>query len=145
MNQKPSTCQGCPLFEDGEGFVADSIPENAQVIVVSAAPTTYELRVGVTAEGYEFEKHYAEYLIRAGQVVVGFTHLIRCRGRAGAPMPKGRHLSDGQAFCRRHDKPYPDTVELVVLNGASVTKATTDIKDPREFRGYLVPEGVDNV
>jgi hypothetical protein len=42
MKRKPASCEGCPLFGDGYGWVPDTLDSSAPLLVIEMYPSTYE-------------------------------------------------------------------------------------------------------
>lgn len=145
MKRKPTTCEGCPLYRDGWGWVPDKIVEGSEVLVVSIFPTTYETRTGIPRAGSVIENHEGKYERYAGPVERSYAHLVRCRGQKGTALPKGRALKDGVAYCRQYDN-IPDSTKLIVLNGIDVGKQLrpdVGVTQVIKWRGFVYPEVTD--
>jgi len=141
LKRKPDTCLGCPLYKDGQGWVPDHINENAAVLVISMWPSTYEYRTGIPQAGSVTEAYRDSYEKYAGPIPKSYTHVIRCRGQKGTPLPKGKALKEGAAFCRQYDK-IPAATELLVYNGVDVGKIMRpDIGVTKilKWRGFTYP------
>jgi uracil-DNA glycosylase len=52
MLPKPSTCNGCPLYGDGKGFVPDVLIPGAQLVVLSMSPGKHDEQ-GKRMVGYD--------------------------------------------------------------------------------------------
>ncbi len=142
MKMKPAACQGCPLYKDGKGFVADVIDPEADVLVISQFPTTYEARTGVPRSGSVISQHSNLYERFAGPVKKSYAHVIRCRGQRGTPLPRGKALKEGAAYCRQFDI-IPENTKLIVYNGIDVGKTLRPdmgVTQIQRWRGFIYPE-----
>jgi len=141
LKNKPPECRGCPLYRDGTGWVADRLDEDAEVLVISLFPSTYESRTGVPRAGIVIEKYEQTYEKYAGPIRKSYTHLVRCRGQKGTALPRGKALKDGAAFCRQYDK-IPEATKLVVYNGVDVGKimrSDMGVTQVQKWRGFIYP------
>ena len=150
MLSKPSSCQGCPLYGDGKGYVPDELVPGARVLVLAQNPggseeggeriTGYEYagrrrvpviepgepRPLIGATGYEMERHYLPLagLVRGENV--SFANVIKCRqivgGKRVNDLPKGKVLAAAISHCTRAHLRVPEGVELVVAMGAVSTQ-----------------------
>lgn len=141
MKRKPDTCKGCPLYKDGEGFVPDHISHNAPVLTIAMWPSTFEYRTGQPQSGSVTEGYRDKYEKYAGPMPKSYAHVIRCRGQKGTPLPKGKTLKDGAAFCRQYDV-IPEAAELIVYNGIQVGKIMRPdigVTKVLKWRGFTYP------
>jgi hypothetical protein len=142
MRRKPDGCRGCPLDRDGWLFVPDKIDPEAETLVVSMFPSTYEARTGVARSGMvisEYENKYERY---AGPIHKSYSHVVRCRGQRGTALPKGKVLKDGAAFCRKYDE-IPEATTLIVYNGVQVGKLLRPdmgVTKIQKWRGFIYPD-----
>lgn len=140
---KPHACANCPLFGDGEGYVEDVLDEEAEVLVIGLCPTTYEATKGQPQVGPTVEDYKREYERYAGSTKMSYANVIRCRAQRGVKLPKGAKLAAGVKFCRQYDR-IPRGTKLVVLQGSDVVAALRpDIKAPLKWRGFQLPEGLE--
>ena len=77
---KPETCRPCPWFNDGQGFVPDEIPTNAQVVFVAHVPGEVEEvqarpQVGVT--GQIFKGRFVGKHLPG--IPCGYANVVKCR------------------------------------------------------------------
>jgi hypothetical protein len=141
VKRKPDSCLGCALYKDGYGFVPDLINEDAEVIVFSMFPTTYESRVGQIRTGMVIDQYHGSYEKYAGPIQKSYSHVIRCRGQKGTPLPRGKALKDGAEFCRQYDV-IPEATKLVVLNGLQAGKTVRPdmgVTRIQRWRGFIYP------
>lgn len=141
LKKKPTSCEGCPLYRDGYGWVADKINEDAEVLVVSQFPTTYESRSGQNRTGSVIEKYEQAYEKYAGPIHKSYAHVVRCRGQRGTALPRGRALKNGAAYCRQYDV-IPEATKLVVFNGIDVGKQfrpDVGVTQIQKWRGFIYP------
>lgn len=82
MNKKPMACQGCPLYNDGVGFVKDRL-KGGEVTVCLPLPSKEEEALGISGRGADFmqvKDNLAPNMgVDAGEM--NLTHAIRCRYR----------------------------------------------------------------
>jgi DNA polymerase len=109
MKRKPTGCEGCPFYGDGEGFVDDEVPANAQVIFIAQNPGEGEEvqarpLVGVT--GQMFRGRFVGKHLPG--MSVGYANIVKCRmqqsGRRSNNLPPlGSGLwKDVVAHCRQY-------------------------------------------
>ncbi len=136
--QKPSSCQQCPLYGDGLGWVPDLIRESAEVLVITMFPSQYEATQGVPRIGIAVEEYQREYERYAGPVTMSYANVVRCRGQRGTKLPTGARLREGALYCRQYDY-IPETTKLVVYQGIDVAKhLTPTLEYPLGWRGFLL-------
>lgn len=111
---KPDTCETCPFFADGEGFVPDTIVDRAEVAIVDGTPSAEDVKNEEAWSGYGSRDVEKRFFGRAGleRGAVSVMHVIRCRG----PMSRPTIVADAAQHCRVHDVRMSD-VRLVVYVG----------------------------
>ena len=62
---KPDACQGCPLYGDGEGYVADEICEGATYLLVLDSPNKDAINAGRPLAGDLGNEYEEKYFARA--------------------------------------------------------------------------------
>jgi len=146
--KKPKTCEGCPLYQTGQGFVPDELVEGALVMVIGQNPGETEEREGRPFVGKTGEAMIQNYFSVAGlrrgeNVSIGNT--LRCRWQASNNLPSGNHLRDAVVHCTRAHLQIPQHTKLVVAQGALAAKMLSN--DPNlsieKWRGFLLPNGVE--
>jgi hypothetical protein len=141
MRRKPDTCKGCPLYKDGYGYVPDKLDEDAELLVISQFPSTYEARTGINRNGMVIEKYEQTYEKYAGPIHKSYAHIIRCRGQRGTRLPQGKVLGEGAKFCRQYDK-IPGSTQLIMYNGLGVGKTfrlDIGVTQIQKWRGFVYP------
>src|SRR3989442_2722161 len=68
MMSKPSSCLGCPMYQNGQGFVPDEIVEGSQVFILGQNPGADEESEGKPVVGRTGEQMMGEFFPRAGLV-----------------------------------------------------------------------------
>ena len=139
-NQKPPTCQGCPLYGDGLGWVPDVL-RPVSTLVITMFPTTYEATRGVPRVGVTVDKYVADYERYAGSEPLSYANVVRCRAQRGTKLPTGVKLREGALFCRQYDIIPPET-KVLVFQGEDVVKhLAPDVPKPLTWRGFLLQKG----
>jgi DNA polymerase len=142
--KKPSSCEGCPLYQSGEGFVPDEVVEGAEVFVLAQNPGSDEEKqgkpmVGKTGQAMEAKYFPVAGLRRGENVSIGNT--IRCRWKDSNNLPVGRMLANAVEHCTRAHLKIPASTKLVVAQGALAAKLVSG--DPNlsieKWRGFLIP------
>jgi len=148
---KPEACRGCPLYGDGQGFVADEILPSAPVFILGQNPRQAEEREGRPFVGTTGDTMLRVYfpladLHRGENVHIGNT--LRCRlsghcTQRGQPMkcnhmPTGKVLAAAVTHCTTQHLHIPDDVRLVIAQGAHAWR----LLSPRsgsitDWRGFL--------
>ena len=143
---KPPSCQGCPMYQDGTGFVPDEVVEGAPVFVLGQNPGEDEEKLGrpfVGKTGQEMMKTFfpAAGLIRGENVSIGNT--IKCRWNHSNNLPTGKLLSTAIEHCRTQHLRIPKETRLLIAQGAIALKATQPGNNYSitDWRGFLIPGG----
>lgn len=119
--KKPASCQGCPLFDDGEGFVPDEMIPGARVDVWLQNPGETEERKARPAVGSTGEDLDEKFLPAAGLTRgqdVSVRNVLRCRwrhpgtGKKCNNLPSGKVLEKAIQHCRVHDAATGATVSM---------------------------------
>lgn len=163
--KKPAACEGCPLYQDGYGFVPDRYV-NSEVMILAQnpgadeeagerlvgrngdakilEPAPHQPLIGDT--GYHLDR---TWLPRAGLTrdEVSLTNAVRCRWKGTNELPPlssalGREIV--QTCMTRHFKPPAETrvvmamgdVALYAATGVNVWKEYSKIGD---WRGWVLP------
>lgn len=161
--RKPDACRDCPLYDDGEGYVADELCDDAVVLIVAQNPGADEEKLGrplVGATGVELDEKFlpSTGVDRGGNAVVvedyGFptwttdggevsvANVLRCRVRSGKrktnDLPKGDDLARAVEACRQYDVIQP-TIRLIVSIGDLAWSTLSDgFGSVTEWRGRLM-------
>jgi uracil-DNA glycosylase len=148
--RKPTTCEGCPLYDNNDEFVKDSLPEGVRILVVYDTPSKDNAAAGGAGNDKQDWRARSVNAMKFTQLKrpydTGFGHILRCRKHAPAteknpprPMqtpPSGKELKAAVAHCRVHDV-IPDTIEAIVAYGPIAWKTLTDGVGARsKWRGY---------
>lgn len=137
--KKPASCEACPLYGNGEGWVPDLETPDAEVLIIGLFPSQYEATTGEPGVGMTVEEYATQFEKYAGQVLFSRANVVRCRGTRGVKLPTGKKLREGALFCRQYDRWSP-AIKLVVYCGEDVAKhLRPDIKSPLHWRGYTLP------
>ena len=145
MISKPPGCIGCPLYDNGMGFVPDEIVPGARTLVVLQNPGQEEERTGRPAQGVTGSELNNTYLPKAGltrKTDVSVANAIRCRargtdGKRTNKLPSGQTLALALAQCRQYDA--WSNQDLVVASGAAALSAVGGAGKVSEWRGFLAP------
>lgn len=164
MLAKPLACVGCPLFGDGQGFVPDSIPDGAEVVILAQNPGADEEK-GQRVIGYDGKRPIYEpcepqpligktgYDVRnrfvplLGTNAVGYANVLKCRwtvdGKRTNNLPVGETLTKATEWCTRVHLKLP-AVKLIIAMGALAWECTQGkgltITD---WRGFIGPRRVE--
>lgn len=150
MIAKPSSCEGCPLYQSGTGgFVPDEIVEGAPVFVLGQNPGEDEEHegrpfVGKTGQAMMADFFPAGGLIRGENVSIG--NLIKCRlyikGKGTNNLPTGATLAGAVAHCTSKHLAIPASTRLVVAQGAHAWRYASGTSfNISDWRGFLAPNG----
>jgi len=147
MLRKPKSCEGCPLYQDGWGFVPDEVVPGAPVFILGQNPGGTEAARGkpfIGATGEVMERVYFPLagLRRGENVSIGNT--LRCRWRSTNNMPDGDTLRDSVEHCSRAHLKIPDGTKLIVAQGAHAWRVCGGPQPLHEWRGYLNPGTMDS-
>lgn len=160
MLPKPKSCQGCPFYGDGKGFVPDLVNDQAEVFIYAQNPGESEEN-GVCWTGVSYEPHKIEpligktgyqmdkfYLPLAG-LTRGATSLgnsLRCRYRHKNELPPIDRVATRQALehCHRAHFKMPAKTRVIVAQGEYAMYALTQYGAEKyhkvsDWRGYVLP------
>jgi uracil-DNA glycosylase len=170
MIPKPTTCEGCVLYGDGEGYVPDELVTGSKVLILAQNPggneeagrrlVAYEYvgrrRIPVEeacqpapligATGLEMAKNYLPLagLVRGENV--SFANVLKCRqivgGKRTNDLPKGKVLAQAVAHCTRAHLRVPAGVELVVAMGAVSVSYMGFPGTVSAWRGFTIEPGM---
>ena len=144
---KPDACNGCPLYDNNDEFIADAIPPSTRVLVVWDLPSAATVRDGCGKSGQEkMVRVNAMKYTQIPAYEVGFAHLMRCRqwippkGKSPAKPsqkpPKGKMLKQAIQHCRIHDVLQPEIEALVALGPLAWKVISDNIGSRSKWRGY---------
>ena len=134
------------MYQDGRGWVPDEVVEGADVYVIGQNPGSDEEAEGRPYVGKTGQVMEREFFPRAGlrrgeNVCIGNT--LRCRlivnGRRTNDMPKGEMWKQAVEHCTRAHLRIPESVKLVVAQGAHAARARGLEGSIMEWRGFLLP------
>lgn len=111
MLTKPSTCELCPMFHKGRGFVPDDLVTKPAYAIVAEAPGGTEVTEGkplVGKAGFVLKN----WIMRAVPLIqvayeqhhVSLHNVLRCQPPEiqGRPYPKGEEKHLAEAHCRQY-------------------------------------------
>ncbi len=146
MLKKSEACAGCPMFQDGRGFVPDEVVEGATTFVLGQNPGSDEEREGRPFVGKSGQLLVRSYfpianLTRGENVSIG--NALRCRllvnGRRTNDLPREPVLGQALAHCTAAHLRVPASTTLIVALGEVAVRAVTGKQvSVLEWRGYLV-------
>lgn len=122
--KKPKTCEGCPLYEKGHGFVIPLPVSNPTLLLQAEAPGDKEVETGRPLVGDSGKWLRYNILSKAGidPDRVYMDNTLRCllRGESGAYPTLTEGKKDAERLCRQYDKwsEYPTVPLMVVGNHA---------------------------
>lgn len=151
---KPEACRGCPMYQEGVGFVPDEIVPGATVFVLGQNPGEDEEEegrpfVGKTGQAMISTYFPAAGLLRGENVSIG--NVLRCRLWEWSPkfkkkmgtnnLPKGKVLEKSIRHCSEAYLKIPESTKLVVAQGGLAVKALRPDKkfNITDWRGFLLP------
>ncbi len=154
---KPESCQGCPLYGNGKGFVPDNLQPGSRLVVLDFQPGTNDVAgnkiVGydgklpvvekvdpqplIGATGYKIRETYLPLTgVREGEV--SFCSVVKCRPAKGEKV-----TSEAVEHCTREHLRIPDSVRLVVANGGPAFESTQPelVRSRRKVKKKETKEG----
>lgn len=157
MIPKPSTCVGCPLYQDGKGWVGDHLIEGSRVLVKGQNPGECE-ELGHLVTGYSGSRPIYDkvtpgpflgptgyqlnrtFLPLAGltREEVSVSNTIRCRWRGSNELPSGKVLKEAIKHCSQYDR-VPASVKVTVAMGGVAWIASGGVGSITDWRGSLHP------
>lgn len=161
MKRKPPECQGCPLYQDGLGFVPDELVEGAPVLILAQNPGADEEKgqrvTGYSAghavyedcppapligkTGYEMVTTYFPIAGLERGRNVSLCNLLKCRWIKGTrrtnDMPAGTTLAAAVAHCTGAHLRIPEYTRLVVAMGAHAWRYMGGSGSVSDWRGFL--------
>ena len=141
MLPKPPTCEGCPLYQTGQGFVPDENIEGAQVYVLAQNPGEQEEKEGKPKVGKVGQEESANFFPRAGLIRgrnVSLGNVLRCRFNQTNAMPTGDTLKQAVAHCSRYFHP-PASTRLFVAEGKYAWEYLGGMGSIKQWRGFISP------
>lgn len=143
---KPEACRGCPLYQDGRGWVPDRLVEGSTVALVCQNPGQSEEQ-GQCVTSYIGGKPVFEpcshepltgatgYAVRATWLPksglhhddVSYLNILKCRwqvhGKRTNALPQGKVYHEAVAHCTKAHLRIPDSVTTLVACGDHAFKA----------------------
>lgn len=118
------SCEGCPLYQTGRGFVPDQISAQEEYVVFGEAPGTTEINEGspfVGKAGFVLKN----WLVRAVSPLqialeknrISFRNILHCLPpeQKGRPYPTGETRRAAEAHCRQYHSEIK--ANIVILCG----------------------------
>ena len=138
---KPESCQGCPLYGDGQGFVPDELVEHAPVAIVGQNPGADEERQGSPFVGATGHSMMNEYFPQGRQVrgQVHLMNILKCRWNRSNNLPPKATLDVAVAHCMGAHFRVPLGVELIVTQGHLAASALGCPGTITDWRGFTWP------
>ncbi len=103
---KPSQCRLlCPYFSQGTGYVADTLPPNARIMIMLSSPSSDDIiyRKFLSGKaGFSFFKNYI-YPLGYKNEDVAICGVMRCRPKGGK-FPLGKDKKGTIEACRYYDQ-----------------------------------------
>jgi len=124
------------------GFVPDEVVPNAKVFILGQNPGADEESEGVPFVGKTGTTMMKDYfplahLSRGENVSIG--NVLKCRWKHTNDMPSGEMLRQAATICIDNYMTIPDTVELLVAQGAHAWRHSGGVGSIYDWRGYLLP------
>lgn len=148
MLEKPISCNGCPMYSDGKGFVPDEIADGQRVFIFAQNPGADEEQLGAPMVGATGKINDTKFIPLTGLERgrdIGIGNSVRCRlvtnGKRSNNLPPAKVLKVAQAHCNAAHLKIPDSVKLVVAHGApawSYILGKHNLSDD-DWRGFLGP------
>ena len=146
MLVKPEACQGCPMYQDGRGFVPDELVDGADTFVLGQNPGEEEEKTGRPFVGKTGQVMINTYfpaggLIRGENVSIG--NVLRCRWQGTNNLPTGKTLIQSINHCKQAHLRIPSSVKWIVAQGALALKCARpgETYSINDWRGFLIPGG----
>ena len=145
--KKPDTCKGCPLYDDGEGFVPDELIAGALTQVWLQNPGDGEERKAKPAVGATGDDLDRKWLPRAGltrSVNTSVCNAFRCRwrdpktGKKVNKLPPPAILSAALKHCRQYDD--VQGLSKIIAAGAVAWRALGQAFAITDWRGFVGPK-----
>ena len=125
MIPKPSSCQGCPFYSDGQGFVPDELVEGATTMVLGQNPGSVEEAQGkpfIGPTGQTQTEHFFPLARLERGKNVHIANVLKCRwiehGHKTDKLPTGEILEHAIEHCTREHLRIPDGTRLIIAEGA---------------------------
>lgn len=143
---KPKTCEGCPLYESGKGFVRPTVIANSyKLLVLGEAPGRNEVEEGlpfVGASGHWLRRNVLENCgLREDECV--FDNTIRCLlGNKSGGYPTGKDRIAAEEQCRQYDvwAQFPN-VPLLLVGAKAIGQYMLDDRVSRWHGNVVFREG----
>lgn len=140
MQQKPASCEACPLYTKGLGFVPDKLQPGAEWLFIGEAPGKQEIEKGepfVGKAGFVLMNWLIGVVPHIKLVhdrkKISFGNTLRCLPPEvqGRSYPKGEEKVQAESACRQFDGDRLAGVHTVVLFGESPQRAVfgKDLED----------------
>jgi uracil-DNA glycosylase family 4 len=139
MIPKPEGCRDCPMYQDGLGFVPDSIEPNSILLIVGQNPGRTEEKEGKPFVGSTGELLRDTYIpkIRIPESKISYANVIRCRWENSNDLPPRARLNGALQTCRQYDC-IPTSTQLIVAQGALAWEVLSNKKGSlSDWRGYI--------
>ena len=154
MFHKPNECIGCPMYDDGQGFVPDELTPGATTFILGQNPGEQEEDEGKPfcgKPGWVMENVYMPLagLRRGENVSIG--NVLKCRwrnpskrdvlnpnGKKTNDMPPAMILNKAIKHCMEAHLRIPAEVDLIIATGSIAWKAMGNKTSISDWRGYLV-------
>ena len=142
MLPKPKSCEGCPAYGDGRGFVPDELVEGAPLLLMFQNPGDAEEEQGkplVGRTGQMMERSFFPLInVQRGEVSLG--NAFRCRWQHTNKMPPPDKLRPTLEHCTRAHHRVPSGTQAVLASGEVAAQAMTGLTaDFSGWRGYALP------
>lgn len=164
MISKPATCQGCPLYQTGRGFVPDTVVEGAELFVLAQNPDADEEKgervvgwVGDTPltepcqpapligrSGWDFERVFLP-LTNLDRTQVSVGNVLRCRLHGTNALPNSKVMAQATKHCEQYLH-VPASTKLFVTVGSEAWKFAQGRHDLSiyDWRGHVGPNKFHN-
>lgn len=144
-NQKPSTCQDCPAFKVGKGFVHPTRPHGAKLAIIGSGPSNDEYLDGEAFTGF-MGNRLDSWLTRAGldRTKIALGHVVQCQLPYVNGAPREPTRAEAK-FCREAHWGgwlaglWQGGLRLVVPMGIGAAKALIDPSMKTRDIGNLHP------
>ena len=158
---KPDSCKGCSMYQDGTGFVPDTIIPGSKVLIKGQNPgadeecghlitgysgsrpvyegTTPRPFIGPT--GYTLDKTFLP-LAGLNRKDISVSNTLRCRWHNSNDLPTGAILKEAIVTCSQYDK-VPPSIKVIVAMGSVAWSALRGPGSITDWRGSLYyPSGI---
>lgn len=150
MKQKPSSCTGCPWYQDGVGYVSDE-QATGSVFILMQNPGRIEEEFGLPAQGQAGKDMDSNFLplaglVRGQSVTVG--NVLKCRWAGGNDLTWDDTQRQAVSHCTEAHLRIPEGTRLIIAQGKLAFQYAHggNLRSPEgrpasitDWRGFIIP------